>query len=97
LLCLTCFPVTIKALVIYEHVNSNTLVGYWRNSYDRHTLAIGKNVYKHPTPLGNFGIKLGIASGYHVPVFGSIYYDAKHFSINWLPGEVIGIGLRIDL
>ena len=85
------------ALVIYEHIRSRVLVGYWRNSFDRHTLALGRNFYKQSTPYGVFGLKAGLATGYHIPVFAALYYDAGPISINWVPGEVVGVGFKFDL
>ena len=84
-------------LVIYEWEDSGVLVGYWRNSYDRNTYAIGKRLIEKGTHFGNFGVKAGLATGYHYPIFGTLYYNAGYISINWIPTEVISAGLKFEL
>lgn len=86
-------------LVIYE-TDDNVLYGYWRNSFNKNTFVYGKkNDYRHDEFFGhkyNIGYKIGLASGYQVPVFFSFYVQTKWIDVNWLPGELMGIGLRIN-
>ena len=84
-------------LVLYEYDDTGVLFGYWKNSYNRNTFAIGKSFVNVETKYGKFGAKGGLASGYDIPVFGALYYEVGWVAINWVPTEVISIGLKFDL
>lgn len=88
------------ALVIYEH-SSGWMVGYWRNSYDRDSYAVGYHYYLWKTsnkgePDMSFGLKGGAVTGYNIPVFGAINVQMGYFDVNIVPSEMMSVGLKFD-
>lgn len=83
-------------LVVYEieDEEGSWIVGWWKNSYNRHTYAIGAKVPEARSSWGEVGYKIGLATGYRVPVFATLYYQNEYLDINWLPGEMVSAGLR---
>lgn len=86
-------------LVVYEwdKEDRHLLVGWWKNSFNKHTFAVGVKTPEIRNSFGEFGFKAGLATGYRVPLFASIYYQNRWLDINWLPGEVISAGFKIDI
>lgn len=88
------------ALAIYEH-SSGWMVGYWRNSYNNDSYAVGYHHYLWKTsnkgePDMSFGLKGGVVTGYNTPVFGAINVQIGYFDVNIVPSEVVSVGLKFD-
>ena len=84
------------ALVIYER--QGWYGGYWRNSYDKHTFAVGRRLLWDTFHSGavEAGVKAAIVTGYQYPIMGAVYCKYKGFVINMVPGEVVGVGMYIN-
>lgn len=81
------------ALLIYEN-NHRYMMGYWRNSLDKDSFGIGKNFHVMTVQDIEVRVKMGLATGYPWPVFGSISVGYGYLDVNWLPGEVLTAGFQ---
>lgn len=84
-------------LLIYEN-DRGWMAGYWRNSFNKDTFAVGYHhrFWQSDEKLLSVGVKGGLATGYPYPVFGTLNAQVWMVDINWVPTEVIAVGLKVD-
>lgn len=85
------------ALIIYEN-DDGWMGGYWRNSFNKDTYAIGYHhkFWRNEEFKASFGVKGGFATGYNLPVFGTLNAQVWMFDVNYVPHEVITVGFKYD-
>lgn len=85
------------SLLIYEN-EDGWMAGYWRNSFNKDTFAVGYHhrFWQSDEKLFSVGVKGGLATGYPLPVFGALNAQVWMVDINWVPTEVIAVGLKVD-
>jgi hypothetical protein len=87
-------------LLIYEN-DKGWMAGYWLNSYDKDSYAVGYHHYMWKTsnkgePDMSFGFKVGLVTGYNSPIFGTINAQIGYLDFNFVPTEVMSVGLKFD-
>lgn len=84
------------SLVAYQR--GDYLFGTFRNSHSKHTVVVGKKIFKRSFSIGELGIRAGLSTGYGDKlVFGLAYYSFGIIEINCLPTAMTSIGFKFKI
>jgi len=84
--------------LVYEDTETGVLFGYLRNSYNDDSWLLGRKFIRKETPIGEFGLKGGLVSGYEeFPAFLMTYWRFKIFEVNYLPTQMVSVGFVFKL
>jgi len=73
------------------------IVAYFKNSYYKRSLLVGKKVYTKTTKLGEVGVRAGVVTGYErSPLFALGYWSLPLIEINFLP-SMVSVGFRLKM
>lgn len=88
--------------VLFLYEKDVYIAGYWRNSYDKNTLFIGRKYTWVSSEYVDMGVMGGVLTGYQYPISATFfttikYSDTLSVVIQTIPSEVIGVSLRIRI
>ena len=75
-------------LFIYEKTlneEDGLMVGYWLNSFNRDTYSIGYHRYFIQEKDFGIGAKVGLVTGYDLPIFAALSFHYKFIDVNYNP------------